>query len=181
MSAGAAIGGAVLGAFALSACQSLDLDWMKGRDAERPAAAVSDPAAVRLAEAATRAQEAATRLAEERAAGVPPTVDIPRMVTPELQTPVTLDWIGPLENVAQRLAEDIGYDFVVAGPRPPAPVMVEVSAKDEPAIFVLRDIGIQAKDRAHLTTDAGRMVVRLDWLGTGSGPSRAPDADGGGS
>ena len=55
MSAGAAIGGALFGAFALSACQSIDLDWMKGQGEEKPAAVVSDPAAVRLAEAATRA------------------------------------------------------------------------------------------------------------------------------
>ena len=94
---------------------------------------------------------------------------------------MTLDWIGPVENVAKRLADDIGYDFVVAGPRPPAPVMVEVSVKDEPVIFVLRDIGIQARDRAHLTTDAGRMIVRLDWLASVSGPAPAPDADGDGS
>ena len=181
MSAGAAIVGAVAGAFALSACQSLDLDWMKGSEAEKPAAVVSDPAAVRLAEAATRAQEAVTQLAEERAAGVAPAVDIPRIVTPELQTRVTLDWLGPAENVAKRLADGIGYDFVVAGPRPSAPVMVEVAAKDEPVVFVLRDIGIQAKGRAHLTTDAQRRIVRLDWLGVESGPDAAAAADGDGS
>lgn len=181
MSAGAALGGAVLGAFALSACQSLDLDWMKAKETEKPAVVVSDPAAVRLAEAATRVKEAVTRLAEERAAGVAPTVDIPRIVTPELQTPVTMDWIGPIENVARRLADDIGYDFVIAGPKPSAPVMVEIAVKDEPVIFVLRDIGIQAKGQAHLTTHAGRMVVRLDWLGADTGSSVAPDPDGDGS
>lgn len=181
MSASAALAGAVFGAVALAGCQSLDLDWTKGRDTQTPAAVESDPAAVRLAEVATRVQEAVTRLAEERAAGVAPTVDIPRLVTPELQTRVTLEWLGPLENVAKRLADDIGYDFVVAGPRPSVPVMVEIEAKDEPAIFVLRDIGLQAKDLALLTTDAGRMVVRLDWLGTGSGPPRAPAAEGDGS
>ena len=57
---------------------------------------------------------------------------------------------------------------MVAGSRPPAPVMVEIDVEDEPAIFVLRDIGLQAEGRALLTTDAGRMVVRLDWIGTGS-------------
>ena len=148
---------AVIGAVALAGCQSLD--WKEGRD---PAEPVSDPAAVRLAEAAIRAQEALTRLAAIR--GAPPTADIPRRVAPALQRRVTLDWIGPLEAVAARLAADVGYDFVVAGLRPPAPVMVEIDVQDEPVIFVLRDIGLQAGDRALLTADAGRMVVRLDWV-----------------
>ena len=165
MSAGAALGGAVFGALALAGCQSLDLDWTKQHAGEERPAVASDPAEMRMAEAMVRAQEAWTRLAEIRSAGVAPTVDVPRMVTPELQKRVTVDWVGPLERLAESLAEEIGYDFVIAGRRPPVPVMVEVAAKDEPVIFVLRDIGIQAEGRAFLTTDAGRMVVRLDWIG----------------
>jgi len=177
MSAGAALGGAVIGALALAGCQSLDLDWTKQRAPETPAA-VSDPADVRIAEAVVQAQEALTQIAEERAAGAAPAVDIPRLVTPELQTRVTLDWIGPLEKAAARLAEEIGYDFVVAGSRPPAPVMVEIDAKDEPVIFVLIDIGLQARERALLTTDAGRMVVRLDWFGPKAESAAPPAEDG---
>ena len=169
MSAGAAIGGMVVGALALAGCQSLDLDWMKERTPDKPAAVASDPAEMRMAEAMVRAQEARTKLAEIRSAGVAPKVDIPRLVTPELQKRVTLDWLGPLESAAQRLADEIGYDFVVAGPRPPAPVMVEIDVEDEPVIFVLRDIGLQAEGRAFLTTDAGRMAVRLDWIGPKAG------------
>lgn len=162
MSAGAALGGMVFGALALAGCQSLDLDWAKQRAPETPAA-VSDPAEMRIAEAVEQAKEAIVTLAEERSAGAAPVVDVPRLVAPELQTRVTLDWLGPLERLAERLAEEIGYDFVVAGQGPPAPVMVEIEVKDGPAIFVLRDIGVQARDRAVLTVDAGRMIVRLDW------------------
>ncbi len=178
MSAAAAIGGAVFGALALAGCQSLDLDWTKERAGKEPAAVVSDPADIRIAEAVVSAQEALTRLAEERAAGAAPVVDIPRLVTPELQTRVTLDWLGPLERLAERLAAEIGYDFVVAGSRPPAPVMVEIEVKDEPAIFVLRDVGLQAKDRAVLTVDATRMVVRLDWIGPKAESATPPGEDG---
>ncbi len=178
MSAGAALGGAVLGAFALTACQSLDLDRAKERSGKEQEAAVRDPADIRIAQAVVSAQEALTRLAEERAAGAAPVVDIPRLVTPELQTRVTLDWLGPLERLAERLAAEIGYDFVVAGSRPPAPVMVGIEVKDEPAIFVLRDIGLQAKGRAVLTVDAGRMVVRLDWIGPKAQSAAPPGEDG---
>ncbi len=99
-------------------------------------------------------------------------------MTPELQTRVTLDWLGPLERLAERLADDIGCDFVVAGTRPPAPVMVEIEVKDEPAIFVLREIGLQAKDRAVLTVDATRMVVRLDWIEPKAQSAAPPGEDG---
>ena len=178
MSAGAALGGAMFGVLALAGCQSLDFDWTKGQTPDRPVAVVSDPAEVRLAEAATRAQEALTRLAEIRSGGVAPKVDIPRLVTPELQTRVTLDWQGPLERLAERLAAEIGYDFVVAGSRPPAPVMVGIEVKDEPVIFVLRDIGLQAKEQAVLTVDATRMVVRLDWIGPKPESAAPPAEDG---
>ena len=104
--------------------------------------------------------------------------DVPSLVTPGLQTRVTLDWLGPLERLAERLAGDIGYGFVVAGPRPPAPVTVGIEVKDEPAIFVLRDIGIQARDRAVLTVDAGRMIVRLDWIGPKAESAAPPAEDG---
>ena len=178
MSAGAAIGGAMLGALALAGCKSLDLDWTKQRTPAEPAAVASDPADVRIAEAVVQAQEALTQMAEERAAGAAPVVDIPRLVTPELQTRVTLDWIGPLERLTERLAAEIGYDFVVAGSRPPAPVMVAIEVKDEPAIFVLRNVGVQARDRAVLTVDAGRMVVRLDWTRPKAEGAAPPAEDG---
>ena len=178
MSAGAALAGAAFGALALAGCQSLDLDWTKERSGAEPAAVAGDPAEMRMAEAMVRAQEAWTKLAEIRSAGAVPAVDIPRLVTPELQKRVTLDWVGPLENAAERLADEIGYAFVVAGPRPPAPVMVGIDVEDEPVIFVLRDIGLQAEGRALLTTDAGRMVVRLDWIGPKAGTeSAAPSGD----
>ena len=177
MSASAALGGAVIGALALAGCQSLDLDWTKQPTPETPAAA-GDPAEMRIAEAMVQVKEAIVTLAEERAAGAAPVVDIPRLVAPELQTRVTLDWLGPLERLAERLAEEIGYDFVVAGQQPPAPVMVEIEVRDEPAIFVLRNVGVQARDRAVLTVDAGRMQVRLDWIGPDTKSATPPAEDG---
>jgi len=173
MSVGATLGGMVLGAFALAGCQTLDMDWMKPAPAEPARAEVSDPAALRLAEASERAQEALSRLAEARSRDLPASVAIPRHVVPELQRNVTLDLLGPLETVAERLADEAGYDFVVFGAKPPAPVMVEVNAKDEPLIFVLNDAGMQAGETALLTADAQRMLVSLDWLDGGAAP-RAP-------
>ena len=176
MSVGAAAAGAMLGAFALTACQTLDVDWLKDKPAEKEAVAVSDPAVLRLAEAAVRAQEALGKLAEARSGSVPAKVDIPTRVVPELQRRVTLDLVGSLEVVAERLAEEAGYDFAVFGARPPAPVIVELDVKDEPLIYVLENAGQQAGRTALLTADATRMLVRLDWLGQ----EPEPQAQGGG-
>ena len=163
MSMGAAVGGALVGALALAGCQTLDLDWSKKPGDAKPAA-VSDPAGKRLEEAAIRAEEAWAKLARSRSGNGSAPAGIPRHVAAELQRAVTLDLVGPLETVAKRLAQEAGYDFVVAGRRPPAPVMIELEVENRPLIFVMNDAGMQAGEAALLTVDAGRMLVRLDWI-----------------
>ncbi len=125
-----------------------------------------DPAGMRLAEAAERAEAALTALAMMREADSPPPVpDVPVAVPPALQHRVTVDWIGPVETLAETLSRKAGYRFVIAGTEPARPVMVSVSARDVPLIEVLRDTGLQAGNAATLAVDAGRRTVRLDWTG----------------
>ena len=137
-----------------------------------------DPAGMRLAEAAERAEAALTALAMMRAAASPPLVpDVPAEVPAALQRRVTVDWIGPVETLAEALARQAGYRFFMGGAAPARPVMVSVSARDVPLIEVLRDTGLQAGNAATLAVDAGRRTVRLDW----TGPLRDGTAPGGGS
>ena len=125
-----------------------------------------DPAGMRLAEAAERAEAALTALAMMRAADSPPPVpDVPVAVPPALQHRVTVDWIGPVETLAETLSRQAGYRFVIAGTEPARPVMISVSARNVPLIEVLRDAGLQAGNAATLAVDAGRRTVRLDWTG----------------
>ena len=83
----------------------------------------------------------------------------------ELLRPVTLDWIGPVETLAQALARHAGYRFSAAGAAAVRPVMVAVTAEDTPLIEVLRDAGLQAGAAATLVVDVGNRAVRLDWAG----------------
>ena len=137
-----------------------------------------DPAGMRLAEAAERAEAALSALAMMRAADSPPPVpDMPVEVPAALQRRVTVDWIGPVETLAETLAGRAGYRFVMGGAAPARPVMVSVSARDVPLIEVLRDTGLQAGNAATLAVDAGRRTVRLDW----TGPLHNGAASGGGS
>ena len=152
-----------------------------------PAAAQPDPAERRLAEAAERAEAALTVLARIRAADTPPPpagppADVPGRspLPPALRRPVTLNWIGPLETLAETLAAYAGYRFVAAGAPPVRPAMVAIAAEDAPVIEVLRDAGLQAGSAATLTVDAGGRTVRLDWSGdhpdTGEHPGAAREA-----
>ncbi|MDE0409553.1 MAG: DotD/TraH family lipoprotein [Alphaproteobacteria bacterium] len=136
-----------------------------------------DPAEQRLAEAASRAELALTTLARIEVARTPPPsalslADVP----PELRRPVTLDWIGPVETLAETLAQYAGYRFAMAGPSPVRPAMVAVWAEDVSLIEVLRDAGLQAGSAATLVVDAGRRTVRLDWSGERPGKGERPRA-----
>lgn len=123
-----------------------------------------DPAAILLTEAALAAEAALAELAQARAADNPVEVQPPPSLVPdELLAERTYDWIGPLSTLTRHLAEEAGWDYVEAGERPPAPLIVEVRAESLPLILALRDAGIQAAEAATLTVDAPRRQIRLDW------------------
>ena len=156
-------------------CAPLGLQLGTATEASPPKASEGprpDPAGIRLAAAAERAEEALTALAAMRAAEMPPRpagmpAEVPGSapVPAELRRAVTIDWIGPVETLAEALARRAEYRFVMAGAPSVRPVMVSVTVRDVPLIEVLRDTGLQAGDAATLTVDAGSRTVRLDWTG----------------
>ena len=95
----------------------------------------------------------------------------------ELRRAVTIDWIGPVETLAEALARRAEYRFVMAGAPSVRPVMVSVTVRDTPLIEVLRDLGLQAGNAATLVVDANGRTVRLDWTGDHPGPGKHPDSD----
>ena len=146
-----------------------------------PAALRPDPAETRLAEAAVRAEAALTALARIESArtpaavaGAPRSSPVPADVPAALRRTVTLDWIGPVETLAETLAQHAGYRFMAAGSMPVRPVMVTVRAAGTPLIEVLRDAGLQAGAAATLVVDAGNRTVRLDWTADHPGPGELP-------
>ena len=157
--------------------------WTDAQEKELAPSAVArpDPAETRLAEAAERAEAALTMLARIRSAETSlPVVELLLEVPPALGRPVTIDWIGPVETLAERLAAYAGYRFKMAGPPPVRPAMVAIAAQDAPVIEVLRDAGLQAGDAATLTVDAEERNVRLDWTPLPSRPNAPVAAPGGG-
>ena len=172
-----------LAVFLAGGCAPLGLQLGIATEASPPKASESlrtDPAGIRLAEAAERAEAALTALADDARGGdaaaqipacrpkhqrVPPPVPRSSLVPPELRRAVTIDWIGPVETLAEALARRAGYRFAMGGATPARPVMVSVTARDVPLIEVLRDTGLQAGDAATLVVDANGRTVRLDWSG----------------
>ena len=140
---------------------------------EMPAPPVAGltPLEQRLLEAAERAAAAQVMLARlrqaERAAPLP--AALPRLVPEALLRPVSLDWTGPLEALAARLAAEAGYGFEVAGRAPVRPVMVALRAEGRPLIALLRDAGLQAGAAATVVVDPDRRGVRLDWTAPAAG------------
>ena len=126
--------------------------------------AASDRAETLLIAAAQRAEAALTTLARIRSDehGQAP-APVPYGVPPELSRTATLDWIGPVETLAETLAKRAGYRFMAAGPRPVRPAIVAVTARNRALIDLLRDAGIQLGAAGTLTVDAERRAVRLDW------------------
>lgn len=81
----------------------------------------------------------------------------------QLMRTVTFDWTGPVEPVVRKMAERASYKFRIQGDQPPVPVIVNVTAVEKPVIEVLRDIGLQAGNRATVVVDAERQVVEISY------------------
>ena len=159
---------AVLVAVVTGGCTASGIELGTNPDAapQQRVGSPPDPAALRLAAAAERAEAALTALARIRAADSPRRVsNVPAEVPASLQRRVTADWIGPVETLAEALAERAGYRFVMGGAAPARPVMVSVSARDGRLIEVLRDAGLQAGNAATIVVNANERTVRLDWPG----------------
>ncbi|MCY4500121.1 MAG: DotD/TraH family lipoprotein [Alphaproteobacteria bacterium] len=174
----------VLGAFAVAALTGGCAPFWDGPGENKAAVRTvgADPAEVRLAAAAERAEAALSALARIASAQAAPPVAGTSGRPPEaggspsgpgvpaaLLRPVTLDWIGPVETLAETLAHRAGYRYAAAGTPPARPAMVAVTARDVPLIEVLRDAGLQAGSAATLVVDAGSGTVRLDWTGEPAG------------
>ena len=135
----------------------------------------ADPVEIRLVEAVERAERALASLA--RAVPAPdPEAGLPdvRSVPAALRSPVTLDWTGPVEALAEELARRAGYRFAEAGRPPARPLIVAVEAESEPLIAVFRDAGLRAGAAATLTVDAERQTIMLDWT---QQPALTPERD----
>ncbi len=127
-------------------------------------AAPPDKISALLAEAAERASTALETLAAVEYAKSPGVSSGPIYDAPaELRRAISVNWVGPVEPITQKLAERAGYTFRTIGNQTPIAMIVSVDAQNLPVIDVLRDIGLQLGLRADIRVDADRRVVELHY------------------
>lgn len=128
-----------------------------------PLAAQPDIVTVKLAQAADKASKALDTIAgiEQMRTPIAPAPENYRNAPPNLMQPVSLRWSGPIELVAKTLADQAGLRFRVKGSQPAAPLVVNVDAYQQPILHILRDIGLQAGQRADLSVDPSGGAIEL--------------------
>lgn len=153
----------VLGMAALvSACTPTT--WMKKTERDPQVVAAPDKVSLMLAESADKAANALQTLAaveQSKSAGVrvAPIAEAP----PELARAITINWIGPADQLSKKLADRASYGFLVMGDTPPVPLVVSLDVMNQPVIDVLRDVGLQMGERATLRVDSSRRMIELHY------------------
>ncbi len=129
-----------------------------------------DPISLRLASAVDRASAALQTLASvEQARNPGVAVQSVPYAPQELRRTMSVNWVGPIEPIARSLADRAGYELRISGDVPPVPVVVTVMAKQKSVVEVLRDVGLQAGQRADIAVDPERKVVELNYAPVSGG------------
>lgn len=137
---------------------------------DRQLVAEPDPVALRLAMAADHASAALQTLASiEQAKNPGASVQSAPNAPQELRRTLSVNWVGPIEPLAQSLADRAGYQLQINGNKPPVPVIVSVQAREKSVVEILRDLGLQAGRRADIVVDTERRVVELNYAPASGG------------
>lgn len=155
----------LLGAMLLAtvgACAEMQQSKNASSNGAAPALAAPDVVTLRLAEAAERAATALDNISRvEQAQHVAPPVDDYSMAPPELQEPVSITWVGPVEQFLTTMANRIGYGFRSIGAQPPAPLIVRIDEYQQPLIKLVKSASLQVTGKADVVLDASRQIVEL--------------------
>ena len=123
-----------------------------------------DKVSLMLAEAADKASNALETLAaveQNRAPGI--AVEPIHNAPPELERAMTVNWIGPPEQILKRLADRASYSYLTVGNRPPVPPVITLNAENERVIDLLRDVGLQLGVRADVKVDSIQKTIELHY------------------
>jgi len=138
----------------LSACEGFR-DFADGPHGETALAANNDPVALRIAESADKASAALRDLARVEQTRRPPAPE-PAAIggDNELNSLITIDWVGGAEELVRNLGTKLKYDVVVTGVAPNVPVIVQIHQRDRTIVEALRNIGDQATQYIDLVVDS---------------------------
>lgn len=138
--------------------------------------AAPDKVSALLAEAAGKASTALENLSSVEQKRTPnATIRPMENVPPHLARTVTINWIGPADQITKMLANRASYRFQTLGTKPATPVVVSIDVTNKPIIEVLRSVGLQLGARANVRVDSTRQIVELQYApNTGQGDVMQP-------
>lgn len=121
-----------------------------------------DKVSAMLAESADRASAALETLAAVEKARTPDAATSPvDNVPPELARAISVNWVGPIDQIAKTLADRAGYGFLILGNEPSIPVVVSLDAENARVVDALRDIGLQLGMRGDVKVDARSRMIEI--------------------
>ena len=86
---------------------------------------------------------------------------------------ITINWVGPVDQIVKTLADKSSYRYIVLGSVPPVPLTVNIDVTNKPIIEVLRSIGLQLGARADVYVDSAEQIIALTYAPvTGRGDIR---------
>lgn len=83
-----------------------------------------------------------------------------------LGTRVYVDWSGPIEPLTKEIAEYSNYKFKAIGMAPAIPVLVNVSHDNVEVGDIIREMHLQAKDRASIAVYPKSKTIELRYKET---------------
>jgi len=128
-----------------------------------PLATEPDLVSTRIAQSAEKAAKALDTISsidQMRAPAMPEPEDY-SSAPAALTQPITVRWTGPIEQMAETLAQRAGMRFQTTGGRPGVPLLVSVDVYQKPLIEVLHDLGLQAGRRADVSVNSTSNTVEI--------------------
>ncbi len=124
-----------------------------------------DKISAMLADAADRASSSLETLAaieaQNRKMPASPNLD---NAPKELMRAITINWIGPVEELTAKLANRASYAFQVYGSGPATPLIVSIDAENQPIIEVLRNVGVQLGSEAAVHVNAEDREIEIRYV-----------------
>ena len=141
----------------LSACSGMPVKYKQPQVVADP-----DKVSAQLAQAADKASNALQTLAAIEQTRTPnASIAPPDNVPVELRRGITINWVGPAEDIIKTVANRASYRFSELGERPPNSLIVTLDVENKPIIDVLRSIGLQLGTKADIVVDANSRSVEM--------------------
>ncbi len=123
----------------------------------------SDDASVALAEAARSVSQSLNELkALEKASNPPLSKPLPYPSSSGLEAIIaSVDWSGPIEPLMKRIARLAHYRLEQIGHHPAIPILVTISSQNTSLGYIIRDINLQAGEKANILVYPGIKTIEL--------------------